>query len=108
VTARAVLVGLFLAVQFVVPTVLLFTRRPARFGWQMFAAHTNAPAIAAERRDGSRALLHVDDYFAFRRGDLDPAAFERLPAHICAVDATITTVFTRRTPDAIIEAHSCR
>jgi hypothetical protein len=107
-TVRAVLVAAFLVVQFVVPAVLLFARRPARFGWQMFATHTNAPAIAAEHADGSRALLRVDDYFAFRRGDLDPAAFERLPAHVCAVDPTITTVYVRRTPDASIEAHPCR
>jgi hypothetical protein len=107
-TARALVVAMFLFVQFVVPTVLLFARRPARFGWQMFAAHTNAPAIAAERSDGSRALLRVDDYFAFRRGDLDPTVFERLPAHVCAVDPTITTVFVRRTPEASIEAHPCR
>jgi hypothetical protein len=108
VAARAMLAIAFLVLQFVVPAVLLFGRRPARFGWQMFAAHTNAPAIAAEHTDGSRALLRVDDYFAFRRGDLDPAAFDRLPAHVCAVDPTVTTVYMRRTPDAAIEPHPCR
>lgn len=107
-TTRAIVVAAFLFLQFVVPAVLLFARRPARFGWQMFAAHTNAPAIAAEHADGSRALLRVDDYFAFRRGDLDPAVFERLPAHICAVDPAIAIVYVRRTPDAAIEAHRCR
>jgi len=106
--ARAVIVVAFLTLQFLVPTVLLFHRRPARFDWQMFAAHTRAPAYAVERADGSRALVDVDDYFAFRRGDLDPAAFDRLPAHLCAVEPSIVTVYEQRVPQGTIEAHACR
>lgn len=106
--ARALLGLVFLTLQVVVPAALLVGRRPARFGWQMFAAHTNAPAFALEHADGSRALIAVDDYFAFRRGDLDPAIYDRLPAHLCAVEPSVVTVYERRTPEAPIESHPCR
>jgi hypothetical protein len=108
--ARALVGGAFLIVQIVVPAALLLGRRPARFGWQMFAAHTVSPAFAVEHADGSRALVTVDDYFAFRRGDLDPGVFDRLPAHLCGLDPSIVTVYERRLPDpsAPIEAHPCR
>ena len=107
---RALLYGAYLTVQVVVPSVLLFGSRPARFGWQMFAAHTVAPAFAVEHADGSRARVNVDDYFAFRRGDLDPTVFDRLPAHLCRVDPLIVTVYERRVPDpdVPIEVHPCR
>ena len=107
---RAALAVGFLTLQVVVPTWLLFGARPARFGWQMFAAHTVAPAFAVEHADGRRALVDVDDFFAFRRGDLDPAAFDRLPAHLCRIDPSIVTVYERRAPDpaAAIETHPCR
>jgi hypothetical protein len=106
--ARAALCLGFLTLQVVVPTVLLFGPRPARFGWQMFAAHTTAPAFATAHADGRRTLVDVDDYFAFRRGDLDPAVFDRLPAHICRLDPSVVTVYERCTAEAQIEAHPCR
>ena len=108
--ARALLCAGYLTLQVVVPAVLLLGPRPARFGWQMFAAHTVAPAFAVEHADGRRALVDVDDFFAFRRGDLDPAAFDRLPAHLCRVDPSIVIVYERRAPDpaAAIETHPCR
>jgi hypothetical protein len=105
---RAVFALAFLTLQWVVPTVLLFGARPARFGWQMFAAHTRAPAFAVEHRDGTRAVIAIDDYFAFRRGDLDPAAFERVPAHLCALDSSIATVYEQRVAQGPIDAHPCR
>ncbi len=106
--ARAALSLVFLSLQVAVPTALLFGPRPARFGWQMFSAHTTAPVFAVEHADGSRALVDVDDYFAFRRGDLDPAVFDRLPAHLCRIDATVVTVYERRPGETTIEAHPCR
>ncbi len=107
---RALLGAAYLTVQIVVPAALLLGPRPARFGWQMFAAHTVAPAFAVEHADGRRALVDVDDFFAFRRGDLDPAVFDHLPAHLCRLDPSITTVYERRVPDpaAPIDAHPCR
>jgi len=107
---RALLCGVYLTLQIVVPAVLLLGPRPARFGWQMFAAHTVAPAFAVEYADGHRALVDVDDFFAFRRGDLDPAVFDRLPAHFCRVDPSIVTVYEHRVPDpeVPIEVHPCR
>lgn len=105
---RAVLSLAFLTLQVAVPTVLLFGPRPARFGWQMFSAHTTAPAFAVEHADGSRALVDVDDYFAFRRGDLDPVVFDRLPVHLCRIDPTVVTVYERRPAETTIEAHPCR
>ncbi len=109
-TRRALVCGLYLTLQIVVPAMRLFGPRPARFGWQMFAAHTVSPAFAVEHADGRRALVDVDDFFAFRRGDLDPAAFDRLPAHLCRIDPSIVTVYERRIPDpeAPIETHPCR
>jgi len=105
---RAALAVGFLTLQIVVPTWLLFGARPARFGWQMFAAHTRAPAYVVERADGSRTLVDVDDYFAFRRGDLDPAVFDRLSAHLCALEPSVVTVYEQRVPQGAIEAHACR
>jgi len=106
--ARATVVVAFLTLQVVVPTLLLFGARPARFGWQMFAAHTRAPVYVVERTDGSRAVIDVDDYFAMRRGDLDPAVFARFPAHLCALEPSIVTVYEQRIPQGAIEAHACR
>jgi hypothetical protein len=105
---RATLCLAFLTLQVGVPAVRLLGPRPARFGWQMFAAHTTAPAFAVEHADGSRALVDVDDYFAFRRGDLDPAVFDRLPPHLCRLDPTVVTVYERRPTETSIEAHPCR
>ncbi len=105
---RATLVVGFLTLQVVVPTLLLFGARPVRFGWQMFAAHTRAPAFVVERADGSRAVIDVDDYFAMRRGDLDPTVFDRFPAHLCALEPSVVTVYEQRVPQGAIEAHACR
>jgi hypothetical protein len=105
---RAALALAFLTLQVVVPTVLLFRARPARFGWQMFATHTRAPAFVVEHRDGSRAPVDIDAYFAWRRGDLDPAVFERFPAHLCAVEPSVATVYEQRLPQGAIKAHPCR
>jgi hypothetical protein len=101
-------IGAFLAIQFAVPTALLFGRRPARFGWQMFSSHSVAPIVVAVRPDGSRAVLRVDDYFAFRRGDIDPRSFDRLPAHICRVEPAVASLFVRRRPGSPWETHACR
>ena len=106
----ALVCAAYLVVQVVVPAVQLLGPRPARFGWQMFAAHTIAPAFIVENADGRHARVDVDDFFAFRRGDLDPAVFDRLPPHLCRLDPQITVVYERRVPDpaAPIETHPCR
>jgi len=109
VVARAAVGAVVLMLQFGVPTALLFAPRPARFGWQMFATHTLSPAFAVEHADGSRALVQIDDYFAFRRGDLDPRVFDRLPAHLCRIDPSVVMVYERRPgPAAPVEKHPCR
>jgi len=83
--AAAAFALLFLALQVGVPLVRLFGPRPARFGWQMYAATTPLPTLVGVRADGGRDTLAVGDYFAFLRSDLAPSAFERLPRHVCTV-----------------------
>ena len=90
------------------PSLLLFGPRPARFGWQMFASHSVAPVIVAIRADGSRRAPRVDDYFAFRRGDIAPDSLARLPAHVCRVEPGIERVLVQWRDGGEWELHFCR
>jgi len=90
--AAAAFALLFLALQVGVPLVRLLGPRPARFGWQMYAATTPLPTLVGVRADGGRDTLPVGDYFAFLRSDLAPSVFERLPRHVCTVAPGLVAV----------------
>jgi hypothetical protein len=72
----------FLVAQVVVPCWQLTQPRPARFGWQMYAAGASASAFAAVHGDGSLRPIALADYIVRRRDDLDLRRF--LPPAICA------------------------
>ena len=85
----------WLVVQLVVPATQL-TRRPARFGWHMFADVRDVPVlvgVAGPRGTGktsavpqpaSRDTLNAATFLAARRGDLGADFDRRLVAHICS------------------------
>jgi hypothetical protein len=104
--ARLVVV-LGLAVQIGVPARQLFRPRQARFGWQMFSNITPGPVVIVIRAAGTRDTLRVDDYFAFRRGDLSPSYIERLPPHLCRVIPELKGVVIHRGVSAPAEVHWC-
>jgi hypothetical protein len=105
----ALFVAAYLALQVGVPTARLFAPRPARFGWQMFAAAPRSPLVVATRVDGRRDTLDVDAYFAFQRGDLSRSAYGKLWPHICRVDPTAARLTVRWPGSATPpESHQCR
>ena len=71
----------FLVVQVVVPSWQLTQPRPARFGWQMYAAGAGV-AFAVVGRDGAVTPVALEDYIVRRRDDLDLRRY--LPPVICA------------------------
>jgi hypothetical protein len=72
----------FLVIQIVVPSWQLTKPRPARFGWQMYAAGAPAAEFAAVGRDGSVTSVALEEYVVRRRDDLD--VLRHLPPAICA------------------------
>ena len=72
----------FLVVQVVVPSWQLTRPRPARFGWQMYAAGARASEFAVVGRDGSVTTVALEEYIVRRRDDLDVLRY--LPPAICA------------------------
>ena len=72
----------FLLVQMAIPAWQLARPRPARFGWQMYAAGPRAKAFAAVGRDGSVTEVALDEYIIRPRDDLDLLRY--LPPAICA------------------------
>ena len=104
----ALFVAAYLALQVGVPTARLFAPRPARFGWQMFAAAPRSPLVVATRVDGRRDTLDVDAYFAFQRGDLSRSAYGKLWPHICRVSPTVERLTVRwAQAPASPESHRC-
>jgi len=72
----------FLAIQIAVPAWQLTQPRPARFGWQMYAAGAPASGFSAVGRDGSVTAVVLESYVVRRRDDLDLLRY--LPPAICA------------------------
>jgi hypothetical protein len=72
----------FLVVQVVVPAWQLTRARPARFGWQMYAASAPASEFSVVRADGTVTAVMLEDYIVRQRDDLDLLRF--LPSAICA------------------------
>ena len=72
----------FLVVQILVPSWQLTKPRPARFGWQMYAAGTPASEFFVVGRDGSVTSVPLEEYIVRTRDDLDVLRY--LPPAICA------------------------
>ena len=89
----------FLVVQILVPTCQLTQPRPARFGWQMYAAGARASAFTLVHENGSTTPVRLEEYIVRRRDDLDLIRF--LPPAICARADAVTVRYRdagRRTP----------
>ena len=72
----------FLAVQIAIPLVqLVWSPRPARFGWQMYSVVSAAPSFTLIMRDGTTRQLDIRPYVSSLRGDVPLARF--LPPHLC-------------------------
>ena len=74
-TGRAVLavVVLFVAVQLILPAIMLFTPRPSPFGWQMYSAARSLPEVVAVDEDGSERRVDVLAHVAGPRAEIDYA-----------------------------------
>ena len=72
----------FLAAQILVPLAqLVWSPRPARFGWQMYSVVSAAPRFELIMRDGATKPLDIAPYVTSLRGDVPFARF--LPQHLC-------------------------
>lgn len=79
----ATLIAAFLAVQVAIPVIALLSDRPARFGWQMYAAFPQLPDAWLIHADGSEEPVDLTDLFAVRRAEIDYAA--ALRDQLCSV-----------------------
>jgi len=74
----------FLAIQIGVPIIqLVWSPRPARFGWQMYSVVSAAPRFNLIMRDGAAKSLDITPYVTSLRGDVPLARF--LPPHLCSL-----------------------
>ena len=72
----AAVVVTYLALQLIVPAVLLFFPRPQRFGWQMFTAAPVIPRLVLHRTTGRRDTVDINRYFAVRRPELAQGTYQ--------------------------------
>ena len=91
----------FLVVQILVPAWQLTRPRPARFGWQMYAAGAQASEFAAIGRDGSVTSVALEDYVVRRRDDLDVLRY--LPPAICARTGAASVRYRRAAASEPVE-----
>ena len=74
----------FLAAQILIPLAqLVWSPRPARFGWQMYSVGSATPRFELIMRDGSAKRLDITPYVTSLRGDVPIARF--LPPHLCTL-----------------------
>jgi hypothetical protein len=95
---------LFVLVQTLVPAALLWSPRPARFGWQMFSAKPRSFRYVLVLRDGTSQPVQLSRYLAQSRGEV--AMDEALPPHLCRVVPGLAAV--RVVPTAAPEGESPR
>jgi hypothetical protein len=82
----AAFVVLFMAWQLLVPAAMLFTQRPARFGWQMYSALPDLPRAWLLDAAGQETSVEVSSLFAENRAEIDYAA--ALRAGLCDLPGT--------------------
>jgi hypothetical protein len=72
----------FLAIQIAVPVIqLIWSPRPARFGWQMYSVVSKPPRFELIMRDGTARPLDITPYVTSMRADVPLVRF--LPPHLC-------------------------
>jgi hypothetical protein len=86
ITASAIVAAcffvVFLAAQILIPlSQLVWSPRPARFGWQMYSVVSAAPRFELIMRDGATKPLDITPYVTSLRGDVPLVRF--LPPHLC-------------------------
>ena len=86
-SALAAFVGLVLAFQLAVPTAALFAHRPARFGWQMYAAVPSLPQAWLVFADGHEEPVDLAQVFATKRAEINYAY--ALRRGLCGVTAAV-------------------
>lgn len=99
----ALLIVAFLVMQLLVPTVALFSHRPARFGWQMYANFPVLPTATLMYDDGSTEPVDVAAQFVVLRAEIDFASV--LVNHLCAAGVSAVRV---EWTDSEPETASCR
>jgi hypothetical protein len=98
------IVAAFLAVQLVVPTLALFERRPAHFGWQMYSALPRVPQAWVLGGDGTERPVDLTELFAVQRAEIDYG--DVLRAGLC--DATgAAAIKLQHSGDAEPETVTC-
>lgn len=91
-----VLCGLGLMI--LAPLVALDDVRPARLGWQMYAASVDLPTIEVLLSDGSREQRRVEDIASGFRPEID--YFEPVARFICTREPNVSSVhLTRQSPE---------
>jgi hypothetical protein len=83
----AALVVLFVAWQLLVPAAMLFTQRPARFGWQMYSALPDLPRAWLLDAAGRETPVELSPQFAEARAEIDYGA--ALRAGLCNLPGTV-------------------
>jgi hypothetical protein len=109
-TPKTTLAGVFfcafLAGQVVVPLLQLWSPRPARFAWHMFAGIRQPLQYDLVLSDGSVVPVHLQDHLGNFRSDLD--TMERLPAHLCARYPQAVAVRFRVLTETAFRSFACR
>ena len=67
---RVLVVG-YLAIQLLLPAVLLVGPRPARFGWQMYSTAADLPTVVAVDASGHERTVDVASLLAGPRAEVD-------------------------------------
>ena len=81
----------FLAAQVLIPLAqLVWSPRPARFGWQMYSVISAAPRFELVMSDGATKPVDITPYVTSLRGDVPLGHF--LPAHLCALFPDVVAV----------------
>jgi hypothetical protein len=104
--AAAVFLLVFVLIQTAVPFILLWTPRPARFGWQMFSVNPQRVRYVLVFRDGTRKAANLSRYVAQSRGEMDLT--QSLPQHLCRVVPGIASVEVVRSDTREMRVCMCR
>ena len=70
-SVAAAFVAAFLVVALAVPVIGLFRDRPASFSWHMYSAMGSLPDVWVKTPSGPEVQLHLDDWLASRRAEVD-------------------------------------
>lgn len=96
----------FLALQLIVPTILLSAPRPARFGWQMYSGTDKAPTFWVVSSDGIATEVVLADVVGYVRLDIDYRA--KIPRHLCDANPDATLIRFQAADSSSVEEFPCR